>query len=193
MTTNSCFFNDKFNRKFPISLMALEIYGQLFGEEQPTEEELYTLTISLIKDYCGVDEPSDEDFVHFVQYVTKLSADTKDKKPPVKRKKPRSFGTSYEEYLHGINPDQMILIMTGYDYEQARYIYCELDREVSLAMVGNYVKGCLETNTIRMEASMYGFGGKYKNDRSGEQGRNYDMNTDEGVKALSNVKGFGQL
>jgi hypothetical protein len=101
----------------------------------------------------------------------------------------KSFGTSYDEYLQRLTLDSTVLRMVGYDVDAARRIYCEMDRDDAMKLIGEYVTGLMEEGLLRLEASMYGFGGKYKEDKGGPssgegQTKHHDLTTDEGKAAL---------
>ncbi len=188
----SCFYAQKYDQRFPISLLCLEIYGQLFTDGPPDQEEIFKRSTELIASHCGVESPSEDDFIYFVQKVMSLS-ESKGGKPRKSNPHRRSFGTEYEKFLNGLRPDQILLMMTGFCYPEARRLYCEVDCEPVYDMISSFIREKLEGNAVQMEAAMYGFGGKYKNDKKSANGPVHDMTTNEGVAALSSVKGFGML
>ena len=104
----------------------------------------------------------------------------------------KSFGSSYMEYLHGLSVDSAILKMVGYDITAATALYCDIDREDTMQLVSEYFSGAAEENLVRMESSMYGNGGKYKDDGKSDKslgkGSSHDINTPEG---FANLKAMG--
>ena len=139
----------------------------------------------ILQQYCFVKEPDQEDLRYFLSRLQEISdAASKIKHADTKRKK--SFGTGFIDFITSLPIDRVIAKMCGYDMQLAKHIYCTLDRDLSDQLVRDYISGEVERNTVMMEASMYGFGGKYANDKSGED-KGIDINTPEGVAAMKSL------
>lgn len=181
--SNSIFFNELKGRRFPISLLAIEVYSLEAGT-CTSEDELFDVFFRVITELCGVAQPTDEDLNYFVDRLEVLRGEmikAEENAPP---KASKSFGTAYHEYLSKLMVDSRILRMVGYNFDAAKKIYCELDRDDAMKLVNEYMTGLLEEGLLNMEATMYGFGGKYKDDKGGTKGNTHDLTTEDGKKAL---------
>lgn len=180
--SNSIFFNQLKGRRFPISLLAIEVYS-LEVRNCASEDEVFDVFFRVITEICGVQQPTDDDLSYFVERLEVLRTEmsNEDVQP---KKSVKSFGTAYHEYLSRLMVDSRILKMVGYNFDAAKKIYCELDRDDAMKLVTEYTTGLFEEGLLTMEAAMYGFGGKYKDDKAGSKGNTHDLTTDEGKKAL---------
>lgn len=187
---NSIFYNHEYGRRFTVSLMALEFYATNSIAED-TEEGMYDVLMTTLTACCKVTAPTEEDVDYFLDRMSEIKKDMENQKPneggPSKPKK--SFGTSYLDYLNGLSVDSTLMKMVGYNIEQARKLYCEVDRQDTLKLVREYVKGLLEGNTVAMEAAMYGFGGSYKDDGGGEPSnvKTYETQSASGIAKLKEL------
>jgi hypothetical protein len=184
--SNSIFFNQLKGRRFPIPLLAIEIYSDE-ARHCTTEDEVFDVFFRVITDICGVRQPTDEDLTYFVDRLDALRKEMEQNETQETKKAVRSFGTAYHEYLSNLMVDSRILRMVGYNFDVAKKIYCELDRDDAMKLVNEYMTGLLEEGLLNMEAAMYGFGGKYKDDKGGSKANVHDLTTDEGKKALKRL------
>ena len=186
--SRSVFYNQACGRRFPVSLLALEYYA-VETQKCESEDELFDVFMKVVVDFCGVSSPNDEDLNYFVERLNTIRTET-ERSAPLSDKAPRkSFGTSYDSYLQRLTLDSTVLRMVGYDVNAAHRIYCEMDRDDAMKLIGDYVTGLMEEGLLQLEASMYGFGGKYKDDKGGPgqtdgQTKTHDLTTDEGKAAL---------
>lgn len=187
----SIFYQHKYGRRFPVSLMALEMYAvEVDGAE--SDNDVYDALVKVLTKACQVKEPSKEDGDYLISRITSIGKELADKAPKVPEgaSKSKSFGSSYMEYLHDLSVDSSVLKMVSYDMTAATKLYCEIDRDDVLKLVAEYFSGKAEENLVKMEASMYGNGGKYKNDRGAVSGpgKTHDISTPEG---FANLKAMG--
>lgn len=185
--SRSVFYNQVCGRRFPVSLLALEYYA-VETQKCDSDDELFDVFMKVVVELCGVTSPTDEDLTYFVERLEKVRTEVNpESKPPAKPRK--SFGTSYDQYLQRLTLDSTILRMVNYDVDSAKRIYCEMDRDDAMKLVGDYVTGLMEEGLLQLEASMYGFGGKYKDDKGGRNGpsKTHDLTTDEGKAALKRL------
>ena len=182
----SLFYKHKHGRRFPVSLMALEVYGKnMVGAS--TDNEIYDVLITTMTSSCGVMNPDSEDVDYFISRLAEMHEKMQEKaeKGGEKGAKTKSFGTSFSEYLSGLSIASTLLKMTGYDMDAATKLYCELDRVDVLELVNDYFSGKAEENLVAMEAAMYGSGNSYKKDKgSAGPARTHDLSSKEGIKAV---------
>lgn len=184
----SIFYQHKYGRRFPVPLMALEMYA-VTVEGAETDNDVYDVLIKVLTSACGVTAPNKEDGDYLISRITEVSKALK-QVDKTTGPKSQSFGTSYMAYLRDLSVDSAILKMVNYDVTAATKLYCELDREDVLKLVSEYFSGKDEANLVKMEASLYGGGGKYKNDKGGKGGPSvqHDISTPEG---FANLKAMG--
>lgn len=190
--TASLFYNHKYGRKFPVSLMALEAYA-IEVEGASEDNEIYDALIRVLAKACDVKSPTKEDIEYLISRITEVGkelADNKKEGDDKGGKSKKSFGTSYMEYLHGLSVDSAILKMVNYDITAATALYCDIDRDDVIRLIKEYFSGAAEENLVKMEATMYGSGTSYKGDNGGkkENESTHDISTPEG---FANLKAMG--
>ena len=86
---------------------------------------------------------------------------------PKSRKQSKSFGTSFAEWMGSLSATESCLYLSDYDIEMALKYYWEED--FLLVQEAIKVKSACDSqrSLIALEASMYGFGGKYADDAGG--------------------------
>ena len=86
---------------------------------------------------------------------------------PKSRKQSKSFGTSFAEWMGSLSATESCLYLSDYDIEKALKYYWEEDFLLVQEAV-KFKSGHESQITLtRLEASMYGFGGKYADDIGG--------------------------
>lgn len=186
MSDNSLFYNQKRGRRFPVPLYAFEVYA-LESSESSSDEQLQALLIYVLHDVCGVASPVPEDVEYFIERLNDLSKPPKESESPPPKNK--SFGTSYMDYLIGLPIDSVLLKMVQYDVKKAEHLYCVIDRSDVVALVDSYLLGKMEENSVAMEAAMYGFGGRYEEDKPEKtrKEKGVDISSKEGEAALRSL------
>ena len=193
MTDNaSLFYNHKYGRRFPVSLMALEAYA-IEVEGATEDNEIYDALVRVLAKACDVKSPDKLDIEYLIERITEVGKELADNKKDDGKKegKPKkSFGTSYMEYLHGLSVDSAILKMVNYDITAATALYCDIDRDDVIRLIREFFSGVAEENLVNMEANMYGTGNSYKGDKGGkkENESTHDISTPEG---FANLKAMG--
>lgn len=186
--SRSVFYNQVCGRRFPVSLLALEYYA-VETQKCESDDELFDVFMRVVVDFCGVTSPTDDDLNYFVSRLESIRSEVSPEPQTPKTKPRKSFGTSYDQYLQKLTLDSTILRMVNYDVDAAKRIYCEMDRDDAMKLVGDYVTGLMEEGLLQLEASMYGFGGRYKDDKGGKSNpvKTHDLTTDEGKAALKRL------
>ena len=96
----------------------------------------------------------------------------------------KSLGTAYVEWLTKFDAEALCLYLANWHPEHAEKFYWETDFEPVQEAIRLKAQYDSQMSILNMESCMYGFGGRYKDDDSGNTGSNYDINSDEGVAAL---------
>ena len=182
---NSLFYNQLEKDRFILPLIALESYA-IKKPFCKTEEDLLSLIYDILSTYCLGRELEPDDLQTFYDRLEAFNKERDEaaQNPPLKG---ASFGTSFTEYIQTLPIDQLLLRMCGYDYDNAKVLYCEVDRDEVICIARMYVTGLLEEHKVAMEACMYGFGGKYKGDRLAGDVRVHNLNASGGRQRLKEL------
>lgn len=173
-----------YGRRFPIPLMALEAYA-IDSEGATTDQELFDVLMVTLSKHCKVTKPQDEDIAYFLERLKGIKGEIEENSEE-EVNHGKTFGSAYMAYIGALPIDGAILQMVGYDIDSAEKLYCDLDRDDAVQLVKDYIKGKTEENLVRLEASMYGMGGKYEEDKGGstKKDKGVDISTEEGAAQL---------
>lgn len=111
---------------------------------------------------------------------------------PTKTGRPKkSFGASFSEWLAGLSGTESCLYLSDYDIEKALHFYWQED----LMLVQEAIKAKStqdsQNSLIQLEASMYGFGGKYSEDSSSEDANTINLDDMDPSDIQGMLGGFG--
>lgn len=173
------FYDHHFKRPFPFTLLMLERIGELYERGEP---DFSRAILELV-------DPPPDDMGAAVEYVaTRLSAPPKeqaDVKPAVPHAlRRKSFGHALTSMLKGLSVVDELIFAFG--LKEARRMYCEEDRDDVLHALSLWHRRLSGTHTMAFEASLYGQGNSYKDDKGiPDDAKVIDM-TDpaQGFKAL---------
>lgn len=183
---NSLFYDEAFQR-FPVPLLAIELYAMRTVSVETDEDILQALTEVLAK-ACKVLEPVSEDYSYLVARLQEVSKSDDDGEP--RKATSKSFGTAFVNYLNTLDTVSMLGSMTHYDIDKMRKLYCETDFVHVRKLMLSHTEGLLESNKVAFEACLYGFGNSYQND--GGQGNAIDADSKEGM-AMLRAYGIGDV
>jgi hypothetical protein len=107
--------------------------------------------------------------------------------PTLHTRQGKSFGSSFSAWFSGLSATESCLYLADYDIEKALNYYWKED--FLLVQEAIRVKSACDSqlSLIALEASMYGFGGKYADDQAGE---NIIDLSDPSAKAALEAFGF---
>lgn len=108
-----------------------------------------------------------------------------------KRKQSKSFGTSFAEWMGSLSATESCLYLADYDIEKALKYYWEED--YLLVQEAIKVKSACDSqrSLIALEASMYGFGGKYAEDSAGSDTNTINLDDVNSTDIKTAMAGFG--
>lgn len=114
----------------------------------------------------------------------------KEEKANKKKRPKKTFGSSYADWLSELDATHSCLYVTDNDIDKALKLYWEED--FLLVQEAVKVKSGHESQITltRMEASMYGFGGKYADDTGGDA-NTFDLDEMGADDIKSAMAGFG--
>lgn len=93
----------------------------------------------------------------------------------------QSLGTQYAQWLSSLDSSQACLFLADYDIEKAKQWYWLAPTELVSTALKVKSEQLSQQVLANMEASMYGFGGKYSDDGGGQ---GFDLCSSEGLDAL---------
>jgi hypothetical protein len=117
--------------------------------------------------------------------ISSLQADKEKPNKPTRHSK--SLGTRYAEWLSGLNAEQVCLYLSNYDVKQAEQLYWFTDIKAVQDAVTLKSQHDSHLALIAMEATLYGGGGKYQDDDSGEEIRQHDLDSASSMAALKQL------
>ena len=166
----SIFYAARFERAFPVSLLAFERLANL-AHLEPIEA-----TTQVLQQVCGVKKPTEQDILYLLDRFKSASEKAEQSAKPSDNSDPleyseqpsRSLGSSFYQFTRSLDISRVLLWLSGWDYQKAEYLYSSVDRDDAMQLVEDFLRLQDEKNTYQFEAVLYGFGGHYKNDDSGE-------------------------
>ena len=162
----SLFYSARFSQRFPVSLLALESLTNL--SDLPADEAIP----KILSECCGVQEPVEEDLVYLLGVLEEEAKKTNEnnKTPPAAptTKKTKTLWSSFNQFMSGLDSSRVLLWACGFDYKRAEYLYTKVDRSIANQIIADFVSMQQEQNILLLEATMYGFGGKYSEESESE-------------------------
>lgn len=159
MTT---FYDSRFTHRFPVPLLTFEWLHTQQPEEEMSDEQLLRWYAEACRQCCGVQNPTIDDAAYLIQRVVAASKLNEKNQGSESKYKRKDFGAALSDYLKTLELEDLILLACGYDYERARHVYCELDRDEATHLIDNFVKELSHRHNIALEVAIYGAGGGYK-------------------------------
>jgi len=162
----SIFNNDLLVHSFPIPLLAyelLEIELANTSEEDITEEKVQKMYRDILIKACGVVQPKRADLEEFLNRTDKvlkqLAKGAGKAATNTEVKKSLGFSSHFYKFIDKLDIPSLILNCTGFDYQKAKYLYCEVDRDAAMQIVSCYIDRIQQDHKIMLESAVYGFGG----------------------------------
>ena len=164
-------------------MMALEAYA-IDSEHADSDQGLFDVLVTTISKHCKVLKPTDEDIGYFLERLKQLKTEIEENSSEASNHG-KSFGTAYMDYISDLPIDGALLKMVHYDIDAAEKLYCDIDRDDVVSLVKGYIKGKAEENLVNLEATMYGMGGSYEDDKGeAKKDKGIDISTEEGAAQL---------
>ena len=152
--------------RIPVTLLFIEVLKDL----QPTLEDEDTQTVlqaalveaGLIELGTILDDEVAIELLTRIQPKPKKEeqVSTESRQP---RSRKRSFGSEFVEAFEKMSIVEKCLYAADFDYEYARKLYCEFDREVAEEVIKAKIAFDTSMNNVRFEAVVIGMGGSFSN------------------------------
>lgn len=146
----------------PISMLFLETLAAVANSDPDLPMEAAVLCVWGIVD--PETEPTDSGVAAACLRILAISQDRAEKsaeaKPPTRKK--GGFGAEYAQFLSSITPADQCIMASGFDVEKARKLYCEVDQQIADQVVALFLQNEWNCHRVRLEAAVYGAGGKMK-------------------------------
>ena len=170
------FYDHKFIRPFPVTLLMLERISELSAAGI---HDLFQVVQEL------TDTPEDG-LPQAVEYlIARLTEPPKPAPPPARPRMPGShaFGDALDRLVS--NRPLADELVVAFGLAEGRRLYCEEDRDDALKALSLWHEAEAARHSMMFECVLYGFGGSYKGDDGGRAMEVIDMtNPDEGFNAL---------
>jgi len=100
-----------------------------------------------------------------------------------------TLGSDMAAWLRGLTPTHTCYLLSGFDPERAEHLYCEVDHRTVIEMFEVYVTEKAKMVQTSYEATMYGFGGSYKDDKRSSSSNVIDLTetNKEGLDLLGSL------
>jgi hypothetical protein len=181
----SIFYIARFKRRFPLPMLTLERIQVLFSElEQAsaTDHQVRKCILSALEDTCRqhCQNPKSKDVEYVIDRLNEMMEEASDPDEPLPKKK--SLATSFITWAASLETDEVCLVASGFDYERAKHLYNEVDRDDVIQMAQQFLKFEMEKVKVGYESVVYGFGGSYEGDSGSSSGggKSYDLTKDSG-------------
>lgn len=191
----SIFYNKKFGTKYPVSFLVTETVAEKIKAAAEDGQEggvvFFSCVLSALKE-CHGGTPTDDDIDAAVEKLQNVILDAQkqaEKKLPTK---PRGnqFAAAYIDWVEQLDPVATCLFVSGFDFERARILYSEVDREDVMLLVERYLSSEWEKIKLGYESAVYGAGGSFSSDKSEPDGTiSYDLTKTNtaGMAALAKI------
>jgi hypothetical protein len=162
----SIFYQDKFKRQLPLTGLFIECVGDLMGESSVTESaevvEVIKKALSLSELVAG--EPTEEEIVYMIGRLNDMAEKSplNDADSGPQNGKGKYFAGYLTDWAANLDYVTLCLYAAGYDYENARKYYETVDHQSLIAIAHEKLKFDFERARVALEASLFGFGGGYK-------------------------------
>lgn len=173
----------RINLSFGIEKALLQALSENSLESEDAYLEIISSSYSLVYPEKIIHEAMPFLVKRVTERLQELKADQeKPKHPNIETK---SLGTAYSKWLTGLDGTALCLYLTNYHIPDALELYWKED--ILVVQEAIKTKGQQDSQTIlaRMEASMYGFGGKYSDDDAGAE--TFVMGSEEAQEALKSI------
>lgn len=164
----SIFYSNSFERRFPLSFLFIEhVNAKLEKLEHADDAAAEKALMESISACLGISKVSTEDVEYAALRLEEASQGTDpskedgDKKPTKK-----SFATSFADWVTSLQPEDLCLVISGFDYKRARQLYSEVDYKDVTRLSSVWMDKEWEYIKVGYESVVYGFGGGYDDNAS---------------------------
>lgn len=161
----SMFYLDRFKREMPLTGLFIECVGHRSqGEESDAARVVKILGDALVESGLVEKDPTDDQIVYIANRMKEMreGGEEKDKDSPLTPSSGKYFAGYFTEWAAELDYVTLCLYVSDYDYDTARRHYEETDYQSIIAIAHEKLKLDFEKARVSFEASLFGFGGGYK-------------------------------
>lgn len=175
-----------------VSFLLLEAL-KLEGEQNPDATLEAALTSAYKTTYKSTPSRGDlESIAKVLEEDRDKYADVQkaDKAPP---KVLHTLASSLMEWIGCLQAPQLCYVLAGFDPVKAEILYCDTDFRLVNDMAEVHINQQMQQVQASYEAVLYGFGGKYEDDKSSEKAEEGVMDLSKGAskQQLSQLRNMG--
>ena len=182
----SIFFNDTRKNKIQVSYLFLEILAAI-AEANPNDPVEVALVATCIRLGHAEGTVKKEELMGLTERLAEIKnkeqveSEKAPAKPSAKSNK-KTFGEDYTKHMTKLGPAEKCLLVSGFDVEKARHLYCTVDKEIADAAIATYFETRWQELKTGFEACVFGFGGSLDGPASDAD---HDMTTPEGLRSAT--------
>ncbi len=192
----SCFYNDALCHPFPVTMLLLEQISVVMHDDKLKREEgaaPATFEEVISKTLKSLDikkKPTKEDILYTFSRLEGMRPKEVDPNNSTAsdNSRKKSFASDYLKWVSQLDHEQVCMHVAGYDYDKARSLYTEVDRDSVLKLAKQKADSDWHGKMTEFEACLFGFGGGYGS--GGEGSNEFDMKEDL-KSAEASIKGLG--
>lgn len=186
------FYTDLLTDELPITSLFMEyVTTHLAAMPADEREDRFYELLTTGLQVCDVTKgaPTDTQVEDVARRISERAQEKEDDASPSKSGAGRFFAGYLTEWAGKLDPTALCLYAANYDYWLARRYYCELDQQTLAAIARNKLQLEFERARATFEASLFGFGGKYKDTPSGADSE-FDLSKDDKAAEMA-LRSFG--
>lgn len=160
----SMFYLDRFKREMPLTGLFIECVGHLTkGEEADAAGVVEILGSALVDSGLVEKDPTESQIIYIAGRMKEMREGDEKTDSPLTPSSGKYFAGYFTEWAAELDYVSLCLYVSDYDYDAARRHYEETDYQSIIAIAHEKLKLDFENARVSFEASLFGFGGGYKN------------------------------
>lgn len=187
----SVFYKYGYKKRFPVTYLFLELFSKSVENSDADNEDITDILLPVLT-ALGKKPPYSEEFLtHILQDMDEYrrSKEGKDTSPAPKGK--RQFGTEFIKWFAKLETDQILILITDFDFDKAYKIYSEVpvmfvDKMIETKLSYEWTKAEKD-----FEAVVFGMGGSIKGKSSDSGGFSVPKSEEELKQRNAALKQLG--
>lgn len=166
-------FLNSVKRPVNLSMMFFELLENKI-EDGNTPDDLITVISSSLTESGACEKVTDAHLAYVANRLEEIKKKAEEEENNKDSKKlpesgTKQFAQEAMKWLSSLEPQQLCLFIATYNYSKAKCLYCEVDRDDVLYMGKQKVEYEFEQMRSNLEASLFGFGGGYGEDKGSNE------------------------
>ena len=165
----SVFYKYGYKKRFPVTYLFLELFSKSVQNSDPENEDITDVLLPVLS-ALGEKPPYEEEFLtEILQDMDEYRKSKEGKSEPKSKSGKRQFGTEFINWFSKLDTEQILLLITDFDYEKAYKLYSEtpvslVDKMIETKLSYEWTKAEKD-----FEAVIFGMGGSVKGGATGDK------------------------